>query len=66
MEFIKGKIFSDRYEPRDVKEAEAIQKADVDGFIRGYHVGLEEGYIKASYPEQCHCRCCRSHGDWCK
>lgn len=52
--------------PRDIKEAEYGQEQMAKGFAKGYHMGLQEGFTKARYPEICHCSVCHSHGEMCK
>ena len=55
----------EEYRPRDIKEAQYGIDEMSKGFAKGYHQGLQEGYIKSRYPEICHCSQCHSHGEIC-
>lgn len=54
------------YKPRDTKEAQYGQYEMANGYAKGYHEGLREGFTKARYPEICHCSICHSHGEMCR
>jgi hypothetical protein len=51
---------NEEYKPRDVAEAQNIQRVKEKAFYEGYHIGLKEGFYKGRYPEKCLC-----HHEWC-
>lgn len=63
---IEMPFFEKDYQPRDAKEAQYGVEQMSKGFSKGYHQGLQEGFVKSRYPELCHCHCCRSHGELCR